>query len=64
LLILCNTFILRLYLGISPAYSGTIESVYFDEVIPEKPVVEEITTPETLKLDLLLETKSLRDKVR
>jgi len=63
-LILRNTFFLRLYLGTSPAYSGTVESIYFDEVVPEKTAVEEITTPETLKLDLLLGTKSLGDKVR
>jgi hypothetical protein len=57
-------FFLRLYLGISPSYSGTVESVYFDEVVPEKTIPKEIITPETLKLDLLLGTKSLGDKVR
>ena len=52
------------YLGTSPANSGTIESVFFDEVVTHKIVVQELTTPETLKLDLLLQTKTLSDKVK
>jgi hypothetical protein len=50
--------------GVSPANSGTIESVYFDEVEPKKIFVTELTTPETWKLDLLIETKGLGEKVK
>lgn len=51
--------------GSSPANSGTIESVFFDENLPEKIIaVQQLTTPETLKLDLLLQTKSLSEKVK
>jgi hypothetical protein len=50
--------------GVSPANSGTIESVYFDEVGPKKIFVQELTTPETWKLDLLIETKGLGEKVK
>ena len=53
-----------LCLGTSPANSGTIESVFFDEAVGQKIIVEELTTPETLKLDLLLQTKTLSDKVK
>ncbi len=52
-----------LYLGTSSANSYTIESVFFDEPIPQKIIVQELTTPETIKLDLLIQTKTLSDKV-
>lgn len=51
------------HLGVSPDNSGTGESVFLDESVPQKIVVQELTTPETLKLDLLLQTKILADKV-
>lgn len=37
--------------------------MFFDEVIPQKIIVQELTTPETLKLDLLIQTKTLSEKV-
>jgi hypothetical protein len=51
------------FLGTSPADSGTIESVFFDEPVPHKIIVQELTTPETVKLDLLIQTKTLSEKV-
>jgi hypothetical protein len=62
-----NLLLLRfllLYLGTSPANSGTIESVVFDETIPQKIIVQELTTPETIKFDLLIQTKTLSEKVK
>jgi hypothetical protein len=47
-----------LFLGTSP-----VESVFFDEALPQKIIVQELTTPETIKLDLLIQTKTLSDKV-
>ncbi len=49
-----------MYLGTS---SGTIESVFFDEPVPQKIIVQELTTPETIRLDLLIQTKTLSEKV-
>jgi hypothetical protein len=54
---------LLLYLGTSPANSGIIESIFFDEPVAQKITVEELSTPETIKLDLLLQTKTLSEKV-
>lgn len=51
------------YLGPSTANSYTAESVFLDEPIAQKIVVQELTTPETLKLDLLIQTKTLSEKV-
>ncbi|CAF3668398.1 unnamed protein product [Rotaria sordida] len=48
----------------SSANSGTIESVFFDEPIPQKIIVQELTTPETIKLDLLIQTKTLIEKMK
>ena len=49
--------------GASPADSGTIESVFFDEPTAQQITVHELSTPETVKLDLLLQTKTLSEKV-
>ena len=51
-------------LGTSPTNSYAVESVFFDEVNPQKIIVQELTTPETLKLDLLIQTKTLSEKVK
>ncbi|CAF2761299.1 unnamed protein product [Rotaria sp. Silwood2] len=48
----------------SPANSGTVESVFFDEPVPQKIIVQELTTPETIKLDLLIQTKTLIEKMK
>ena len=57
-----NKLSLRFYFkGTSPANSG---SVFFDESVPEKISVQQLTTPESIKLDLLLQTKSLSEKVK
>ncbi|CAF0915074.1 unnamed protein product [Adineta steineri] len=48
----------------SPANSGTIESIFFDESVPQTIIVQELTTPETVKLDLLHQTKSLGGKMK
>ncbi len=50
-------------LGTSPANSCTGESVFFDEPVQQKIIVQELTTPETIKLDLLIQTKTLSEKV-
>ena len=54
---------LRYSAGASPADSGTIESVFFDEATAQQITIHELSTPETVKLDLLLQTKTLSDKV-
>lgn len=51
------------FLGASPANSGTADSVFFDESAPQTITVQELTTPETIKLDLLIQTKTLGGKV-
>ena len=57
-------YVILFLLGASPTNSGTIESVFFDEVVPQKVIVEEVTTtPETFQLDLTIQTKSLANKV-
>ncbi|CAF3740085.1 unnamed protein product [Rotaria sp. Silwood1] len=48
----------------SPANSGTVESVFFDEPTSQKIIVQELTTPETIKLDLLIQTKTLIEKMK
>jgi hypothetical protein len=52
-----------LFLGISPANSGTNESLFFDEAVPQQVIVQQLTTPETSELHLLIQTKTLGDKV-
>ncbi|CAF4818567.1 unnamed protein product, partial [Rotaria magnacalcarata] len=44
--------------------SGTVESVFFDESPPRKIIVQELTTPETVRLDLLIQTKTLAEKMK
>lgn len=53
-------FIISIYLGTSPANSGTIESVFFDEPISQKIIIKS----DTIKLDILLQTKTLSEKVK
>ena len=47
----------------SPANSAAAESVFFDETVPQTITIQELTTPETIKLDLLIQTKTLGGKV-
>jgi hypothetical protein len=56
-----DIYVILFLLGVSPTNSGTIESVFFDEVVPQKVIVEEVTT--TPELDLTIQTKSLGNKV-
>ncbi|CAF4443308.1 unnamed protein product [Rotaria socialis] len=44
--------------------SGTVESVFFDESPQQKIIVQELTTPETVRLDLLIQTKTLAEKMK
>ncbi|UJR31845.1 hypothetical protein I4U23_019321 [Adineta vaga] len=48
----------------SPTNSATAESVIFDESVPQTITVQELTTPETIKLDLLIQTKTLGGKMK
>ncbi|CAF1963921.1 unnamed protein product [Rotaria magnacalcarata] len=48
----------------SASPSGTVESVFFDESPPRKIIVQELTTPETVRLDLLIQTKTLAEKMK
>ncbi|CAF0997942.1 unnamed protein product, partial [Didymodactylos carnosus] len=41
-----------------------VSSVFFDEIIPQRITVQELSTPETIKLDLLIQTKNLSEKMR
>ena len=55
--------LLLLFLGVSPANSGTVESLVFDDTVPQPSIVNELTTPKPAKLDLLIQTKTLGNKV-
>ncbi|CAM2724500.1 unnamed protein product [Rotaria socialis] len=48
----------------STSPSGTVESVFFDESPQQKIIVQELTTPETVRLDLLIQTKTLAEKMK
>ncbi|CAF1536499.1 unnamed protein product [Adineta ricciae] len=50
--------------GVSPANSAAAESVFFDETVPQTITIQELTTPETIKLDLLIQTKTLGGKMK
>ncbi len=58
-----NTFFLLLFLGMSSGNSCTLESVFYDEILRQKTIEQQLTIPETVKLDLLIRTKTLGDNV-
>jgi hypothetical protein len=48
---------------VSSGNSCTLESVFYDEIVRQKTIEQQLTIPETVKLDLLIRAKTLGDNV-